>query len=145
MACLSDWERFANEPSTLPDLVRCALLHEQFEAIHPFNDGNGRIGRLLVTLFLVERGRLSQPLLYLSEYIEANRQDYYDSLQRVRTRGDWTNWLLFFLEGVATTGLRALTQTTGLIALREQLRREFMDQPHHVPLVDPLFASPYST
>ena len=143
--CLSDWERFVNGPSLLPDLIRCALLHEQFEAIHPFNDGNGRIGRLLVTLFLVERKRLSQPLLYLSEYIEAHRQDYYDSLQRVRTHGDWMNWLLFFLEGVTTTGRRALDQTSRLIDLRKHVRSLFMDRPRLIPLVDPLFALPYMT
>ncbi len=145
MTCLSDWERFVNEPSRIPDLIRCALLHEQFEAIHPFNDGNGRVGRLLVALFLVERGRLSQPLLYLSEFIEANRQSYYDSLQRVRTRGDWTNWLLFFLEGIAVTGRRALDQTTRLLDLRESARQRLASRPRPLALIDPLLANPYMT
>jgi Fic family protein len=75
-------------------------MHEQFEAIHPFLDGNGRVGRLLITLFLNERERLSQPLLYLSAYLESHRQEYYDALQRVRTDGDWHSWLCFFLKGV---------------------------------------------
>jgi Fic family protein len=88
---LSDWERYIHRQDDTPDLIRCALLHEQFEAIHPFLDGNGRVGRLLITLFLIERGRLSQPLLYLSAYIEAHRQDYYDLLQHVRTECDWND------------------------------------------------------
>src|SRR4030067_3215383 len=86
---LNGWEKFLHQRDQHPDLVHCALMHEHFEAIHPFLDGNGRIGRLLITLFLIERERLSQPLLYLSAYIEAHRQDYYDLLQRVRTHGDW--------------------------------------------------------
>jgi len=84
----------------LPDLVQCALVHEQFEAIHPFLDGNGRVGRLLIALFLVEHGRLSQPLLYLSAFFEAHRQEYYDRLQTVRAVVDWTSWIRFFLTGV---------------------------------------------
>ena len=145
MECLTDWERFINEPSPMPDLVRCALMHEHFEAIHPFNDGNGRIGRLLVTLFLIERGRLSRPLLYLSEYIEAHRQEYYQGLQGVRTRGDWINWLLFFLDGVAVTARRAFDQTTQLIEWREWARAEFARSVRLVALIDPLLANPYMT
>ena len=76
---------------------QCAVMHEQFEAIHPFLDGNGRVGRLLITLILIEGGRLSLPLLYLSQYFEARRQEYYNSLQRVRTEGDWLGWLMYFL------------------------------------------------
>lgn len=143
--CLTDWERFANEPSPLPDLIRCALMHEQFEAIHPFNDGNGRLGRLLVTLFLVGQDRLSQPLLYLSEFIEANRLAYYASLQRVRTHGDWIGWILFFLEGVSVTGRRALSQTGQLIDLRERLRKDLEQRPKLIALIDPLLANPYMT
>ncbi len=145
MECLTRWERFINEPSPIPDLVRCALMHEHFEAIHPFNDGNGRIGRLLVTMFLVERGRLSRPLLYLSEYIEANRDGYYTSLQRVRTHGDWANWVLYFLEGVSITGRRALDQTIRLIDLREAWRSRLGQHPRLVALIDPLLANPYMT
>jgi Fic family protein len=145
MECLSAWERFTNEPTDLPELVVCALMHEQFEAIHPFNDGNGRVGRLLVTLFLVSRGRLSQPLLYLSEFVEANRQDYYDCLQRVRTHGDWTRWLMFFLDGVVETGRRALDQTTRLIAFREEARARLLMSPRPAALIDPLLSNPYMT
>ncbi len=143
--CLTAWERFVNEPSPLPDLIRCALMHEQFEAIHPFNDGNGRVGRLLVTLFLIERNRLSQPLLYLSEFIEANRLAYYESLQRVRTHGDWVNWILFFLEGVSVTARRAVGQTSQLIDYRETLLKELKSRPKLIVLIDPLLANPYMT
>ncbi len=94
---LAQWERYLNEPDGLPVLVQCALMHVQFESIHPFWDGNGRVGRLLITLFLVERRRLSQPLLYLSAYIEDHRQDYYELLQRTRTHGDWVSWLAMAL------------------------------------------------
>src|SRR5204863_10032822 len=100
MEVLGAWEQFLHERNRVPDLVQCALVHEQFEAIHPFLDGNGRVGRLLITLFLIERGRLSQPLLYLSAYIEQHRREYYDSLQAVRTDGAWKGWLGFFLSGV---------------------------------------------
>jgi len=86
---------------SLPPLVQIALAHYQFEAIHPFLDGNGRVGRLLVTLFLVERGALPTPLLYLSAFFEATRSEYYARLREVSTAGDWTNWLGYFLNGVA--------------------------------------------
>jgi Fic family protein len=105
---LFDWEKFLHQRDTLPELVQCALMHEQFEAIHPFLDGNGRVGRLLITLFLIERGRLSQPLLYLSEYIERHKQDYYDALQRVRTHGAWSEWLRYFFEGVRWSAARGV-------------------------------------
>jgi len=85
MAALDNWESFLHSRESFPDLIQCALMHEQFEAIHPFLDGNGRVGRLLITLFLIERGRLSQPLFYPSQYFEARRQGYYTALQRVRT------------------------------------------------------------
>ena len=92
-------------------------MHEQFEAIHPFLDGNGRVGRLLITLFLIERGRMSQPLLYLSQYFEASRQKYYTALQRVRTEGDWLGWLMYFLEGVVLTARQALHHADELMNL----------------------------
>jgi Fic family protein len=100
---LSDWEGYLHKRDSMPDLIQCAILHEQFEAIHPFLDGNGRVGRLLITLFLIERGRLSQPLLYLSDFIEGHRSDYYELLQRIRTHGEWIPWIRFFLAGVEAT------------------------------------------
>lgn len=127
----------------MPDLVQCALMHEQFEAIHPFLDGNGRVGRLLITLFLIERKRLAQPLLYLSEFIEAHRQDYYDCLQRVRSHGDWRTWLLYFLRGVEETAGRAVSQAARLTDLRETLGRRLSKSAAARNLLDALFVNPY--
>jgi Fic family protein len=143
MECLADWELFLHQRARLPDLVQCAVMHEQFEAIHPFLDGNGRIGRLLITLFLVERGRLSQPLLYLSAYIEAHRQEYYEALQRVRTDGDWAGWLRFFLAGVEETAREAMGQAVRLTDLHDGLRRRLHQKPKAAALLDELFANPY--
>jgi Fic family protein len=142
---LADWERFVHERGRVPDLIQCALMHEQFEAIHPFLDGNGRIGRLLITLFLAERGRLSQPLLYLSEFIERHRQEYYERLQRVRSDGDWSGWIAYFLEGVRWTARRALKQASQLTDLREDMRRRLRDRGKALALVDELFVNPYIT
>ena len=140
---LHHWELFLHERDSMPDLVQCALIHEQFEAIHPFLDGNGRVGRLLVTLFLVERGRLRQPLLYLSDFIEAHRDEYYEGLQRVRTHGDWNGWLLYFLTGVTETARKAVRQADQLMHLRERLRRKLLTQPRALILIDELFKNPY--
>lgn len=142
---LAEWERFLHEREKFPDLIQCALIHEQFEAIHPFLDGNGRVGRLLITLFLIERGRLSQPLLYLSAYIEAHRQDYYDLLQRVRTDGDWMAWLRFFITGVAETAGEAVQHAGRLMDLREKFRARLNDKPKALALLDELFINPYMT
>ena len=140
---LSDWERFLHIRDRLPDLIQCALMHEQFEAIHPFLDGNGRIGRLLITLFLMERGRLSQPLLYLSAYFEAHRQSYYDRLQRVRTDGDWAGWIRFFLTGVTETGQEGVQRAGRLMKLRERFQRRLREKPKALALLDHLFINPY--
>lgn len=142
---LEAWETYLHRYDELPDLIQCALMHEHFEAIHPFLDGNGRIGRLLITLFLVERERLSRPLLYLSEYIEANRQQYYDCLHRIRTEGDWQGWLQYFLRGVAVTAARARAHAARLMDLRETLRTEFTEPPRADKLIDALFINPFIT
>jgi Fic family protein len=142
---LADWERFLHERDRLPDLVQCALMHEQFETIHPFLDGNGRVGRLLITLFLIERGRLSQPLLYLSAYIERTRRTYYDLLQRVRTHADWSEWLLYFLAGVEETARQAVDQARLLQSLRERYRRRLARKAKALVLLDQLFVNPYIT
>jgi Fic family protein len=143
MECLANWELFLHQRGRLPDLIQCAVMHEQFEAIHPFLDGNGRVGRLLITLFLVERGRLSQPLLYLSAYIEARRQEYYEALQRVRTDGDWPGWLRYFLAGVEETAREAMIQAGRLMDLHDGLRRRLHQKPKAAALLDELFANPY--
>ncbi len=140
--CLDAWEKFLHERFVLPDLVQCALMHAQFETLHPFADGNGRVGRLLITLFLVERQRLSQPLLYLSAFIEANKTEYYERLQRTRTRGDWRGWLDYFLHGVEVTARLAAEQVTALIDLRDRYRSRFQGQAGVLTLIDALFENP---
>ncbi len=142
---LAEWESFLHVRGKLPDLVQCALMHEHFEAIHPFLDGNGRVGRLLITLFLVERKRLPQPLLYLSAFIEAHRQDYYDLLQRCRTHGEWTQWIQFFLTGVKETAVEAVERSSRLMELRERWRKEFRENARALILLDELFLNPYIT
>lgn len=139
---LSAWEKFLHVRDTLPDLVQCALIHEHFEAIHPYLDGNGRIGRLLITLFLVERSRLSQPLLYLSDYIERHRDEYYRLLLRVRTDGDWASWVRFFLAGVEETSRDAVRRVRKLIDLRELLLRDDYGRGS-AALVSQLFVRPH--
>ena len=143
--CLSAWEQFLHVRGTMPDLVQCALMHEHFEAIHPFLDGNGRIGRLLVVLFLIERRRLSQPLLYLSSYIEQHRETYYDRLQRVSTHGEWYAWLHFFLVAVRDTALNATEQAQSILKLRDEYRAKLVKEHKALALLDELFVNPYTT
>jgi Fic family protein len=144
-ACLASWESFLHVRGELPDLIQCALMHEQFEAIHPFLDGNGRVGRLLITLFLIERERLSQPLLYLSAYIERNRDEYYELLQAVRTRGAWSKWIGYFLRGVADISKEAVERSGRLLTLRETLRKKLANHGAAVRLLDELFKNPFIT
>ena len=115
MACLGDLETFLHTEDGLPVLIKAGLIHLQFETIHPFLDGNGRIGRLLITLFLCANGVLKEPLLYLSLYFKTHRQDYYRLLQEVREHGTWETWLEFFLNGVAETANQAF-ESAGRIA-----------------------------
>jgi Fic family protein len=143
LEALSDWERFLHVRDRTPDLIQCALMHEQFEAIHPFLDGNGRVGRLLIPLFLIERGRLSQPLLYLSAYFEAHRQEYYDHLQGVRMDGEWVGWLRFFLTGMAETAREGVRLAGQLMDLRESFRKRLREKPKALALLDELFLNPY--
>jgi Fic family protein len=108
MECLDGFERFLHdERHKLPILVEAGLVHVQFESIHPFLDGNGRVGRLLITLLLCSKGVLTEPLLYPSLYLKTNRSQYYDLLQRVRTDGAWEDWLAFFLDGMAAAAREA--------------------------------------
>jgi len=121
-AALHDFERFLQRDERQPVLVEAALAHAQFETIHPFLDGNGRVGRLLITFLLVHRGVLRAPLLYLSHYLKLHRTEYYDRLTNVRARGDWEGWLRFFLEGVATTAAEAAETAERIFELRESHR-----------------------
>ena len=124
MECLDSFEKFLHdETQTLPLLVQLGLIHVQFETIHPFLDGNGRLGRLLITLLLCARGALREPLLYLSLYFKTHRAAYYDLLQRVRTQGVWEEWLAFFLEGAEVTAKQAADTAVELIRLFEADRK----------------------
>jgi Fic family protein len=146
MGCLDSWERFLHVTS-LPPLVQVGLVHSQFEAIHPFLDGNGRIGRLLITLFLVERRILPRPLLYLSAFFEATRRDYYDRLLAVTERGEWEAWIEYFLNGVARQAEDTLNRAERINTLLEKWRMAVAGSSSKVPaaLVDRLAENPYWT
>jgi Fic family protein len=120
MGCLDAFEKFIHQPTPdIPPLIKAGLIHLQFESIHPFLDGNGRLGRLLITLYLCAENVLKQPLLYLSLYFKQHRDDYYRLLQEVRDRGDWEAWLEFFLDGVAKTADQASDTAAKIVALFE--------------------------
>ena len=123
MECLGELERFLHD-STLPPLVHAALAHAQFEAIHPFLDGNGRVGRLLITLLLVERNVLPSPLLYLSAYFEATRQEYYAHLLAITQSGAWEDWLIYFLRGVSTQSEDAVARIRRVVDLFDRSREK---------------------
>ena len=146
MGCLDAWEKFLHD-TTLPPLVQVALAHSQFEAIHPFLDGNGRVGRLLITLFLVERGIMPTPLLYLSAFFEATRRDYYDRLLGVTERGEWGGWIEYFLNGVARQAEDALNRAERINELLKKWRMAVAGSSSKVPatLVDRLAENPYWT
>jgi len=123
---MQDLEQFINAelldlPIKVPHLIKIALIHYQFETIHPFLDGNGRIGRLLITLYLLDKNLLQKPTLYLSDYFERNRRDYYDNLTQVRIKNDLENWLLFFLEGVIQTAKKSIQAFKDINQLRNKI------------------------
>jgi Fic family protein len=144
--CLAAWEKFIHE-SDLPPLVTIALAHYQFEAIHPFLDDNGRVGRLLITLFLIERKILPTPLLYLSAFFEATRRDYYEGLRGISARGAWQDWLEYFLQGIARMSEDALSRATRINDLLAGWRSKLAGQSTNMPLrvVDLLAANPFLT
>lgn len=143
---LGAWEKFLHDES-LPPLVQTALMHYQFEAIHPFLDGNGRVGRLLITLLLMQRGVLPLPLLYLSAFFEATRRDYYDSLRAVTERGAWEDWMLYFFNGVARQCEDALSRAERINQQLEQWRHRVSRSGSRVAirLLDLLGANPFIT
>ncbi|MGD0092226.1 MAG: Fic family protein [Planctomycetota bacterium] len=119
---LDNLEKFLHERDVLPPLIHCGLAHAQFETIHPFLDGNGRVGRLLITFLLCEQKILSSPLLYLSLYLKTHRQEYYDRLMAVRTDGNWESWLKFFLRGVQEVSASATATAKAIIEIRDRHR-----------------------
>ncbi len=146
LACLTDWENFLQQ-SPLPPLIQAALAHYQFEAIHPFLDGNGRLGRLMITLFLIEHSVLSTPLLHLSAFFEATRRDYYARLQGVSDRGEWDAWLQYFLNGVARQAEDALGRAERINRLLSDWRIAVAGTSSRVRsiMLDMLAANPFLT
>lgn len=146
-AALDNLEKYMHDDAPVPLLVKVGLIHGQFETIHPFLDGNGRMGRLLITLLLCEQGALQRPLLYLSYYFKQNRAEYYDRLQAVRDAGDWESWLKFFLRGVALVADEAAVTARGVEDLREKDRRAITDHlgrsaGNGLVLLEQLYQSP---
>ncbi len=143
---MAEFERFLHQPGRIPPLVHCGLAHAQFENIHPFVDGNGRMGRLLITLLLMHHGVLQRPLLYLSHYLHEHRQSYVDHLQQVHDGGDWEGWITFFLRGVAAVAAEAAATARAILAMKDvhtaQLRGLSRGNPRAGALVDALMAQP---
>jgi Fic family protein len=127
-SALGELERFLHQESPYSTLIEVGLAHAQFETIHPFLDGNGRVGRLLNTFLLVQRGILRRPLLYLSYYFKLHRTEYYDRLTAVRVKGDWEGWLAFFLRGIAQTAREATTTAERIFELRERHRAAIIER-----------------
>lgn len=144
---MADWERYARKSRELPPLVQAAILHAQFELIHPFMDGNGKIGRMAMNLYLLCRGRLKHPVLLLSPYFERTRREYYQALRGVSHEGQWEKWVLYFLRGVAQESDRLLAVAQRLNALREETRERLIARraaPTVLQLVDTLLDNPYT-
>jgi Fic family protein len=141
---LRDFEGFLHDGAGLPLLVKAGFAHAQFESIHPFLDGNGRVGRLLITFLLVYGGALRAPLLYLSYYLKLHRSEYYDRLMAVRTKGDWEGWMRFFLRGVAETAKEATDTAEQIFDLRERHRSLVMEEAgaNGLKLLSTLFQRP---
>lgn len=142
-AALADLEQFLHDRYSLPVSIQCAVTHLQFETIHPFLDGNGRIGRLLVPLMLHQREVMARPLLYISHYLKANRHEYYDRLMDVRVNGNWEGWVKFFLTGVAAVGHEAADTAKRIVQFRTEAHQTAarMGKPE-LALIDHLFKHP---
>jgi Fic family protein len=143
---LDNLEKFMHDSADLPVLVKAALLHAQFETIHPFLDGNGRVGRLLITFYLCQQQVLSKPLLYLSEYFKKYRSDYYERLDSYHEKDDIEGWVKFFLEGVSLTAQNAVSTTRKILKLREQDLEKVMSMgrsQNGKRLLDSLYKRPY--
>ena len=143
---LTDLEQFIHDDHDLPPLIATALARYQFETIHPFLDGNGRLGRLLIVFLLMERDLLPSPLLYLSGFFESHRSDYYDRLQAVRERGQMQEWLQFFLTAVTTQATDAVDRAEQLVDLREEYRQRLAGRRARLPeVIDLVFENPIVT
>ncbi|HLF72604.1 MAG TPA: Fic family protein [Dehalococcoidia bacterium] len=146
MTCLSDWEAFVHDEGPLPTLIKCALLHYQFEAIHPFVDGNGRVGRLLLLIYLLDRKYISTPIFYLSPFFARHRDSYYSLLRGITERSEWEEWIEFFLRGVIVQSRDGLKRTENLIELQQKYRERLQRASRSVQrLLDLLFSTPAIT
>lgn len=149
MDAMGELELFLHKGSELPMLINCALIHYQFETIHPFLDGNGRLGRLLITFYLYWKSALQYPLLYLSYYLKMHRQEYYDRLNLVRERGDYEQWICFFLKGIIWTSESALQTIKNLFQLQEDHKKRLiakkLSTPYAMALLDYLSERPHLT
>ncbi len=148
---MSDFEKFLHADDIhTPHLIRIAMLHYQFETIHPFLDGNGRMGRLLITLYLVDKGLMIKPALYLSDFFEHNRSLYYDNLHRVRTHNDMAQWLKFFLVGVIETAESSIQTFKSILLLKDKMEKDILPQfgsrqKKAIELVNFLYSQPFVT
>ena len=146
---LADLEAFIMADDRIPPLIKIGLVHAQFETIHPFIDGNGRMGRLFITFYLCQKGILARPLLYLSIYLKQHREEYYSLLQEIRIEGDWESWLKFFLRGIIEVSKEALANAREIITLKERLIGTLVKNNagglNAVRLLDLLFTKPVVT
>ncbi|MCK4532393.1 Fic family protein [bacterium] len=143
---LGQWEKFLHADDSIAPLIKCALMHYQFEAIHPFLDGNGRVGRLLITFYLYEKGYLEYPILYLSDFFEKYRSEYYDLLLGVSQAGHWDEWLKYFLRGVAKQAKAAEETGHKILSLQHKYRQQLHEKSVSTPvfqLLDMLFLNPF--
>lgn len=141
---LENWEAYLSNEEVDP-ILQVALAHAQFEIIHPFKDGNGRIGRILIPLLMYRRGLLQRPMFYLSEYLEERRQDYYDFLLAITSEGDWNSWVLFFCDAVKTQAIRNNLRVANIFQLYQELKIKFADttgSKHAVASLDAFFNRP---
>ncbi len=142
---LRNLEMFLHDEQTFPALIHAAIAHAQFETIHPFLDGNGRVGRLLITLLLMQRGVLSRPLLYLSHYLKRHRGEYYDRLTGIREDGNWESWIAFFLRGVAETSREASQVSRAIVLMKDEHTQSDGFGINEVKLLNYLFQRPITT
>ncbi len=145
---MSDLEQFLHTRNSVPDIIKIAIIHYQFETIHPFLDGNGRIGRILIPLYLVSKGLLSKPLFYMSAFFEANKDDYYKKLMNARLKNDFSDWIMFFLRGVEQTAKHGIETLMAILEMKNNLTKKIHDESgnrssNNLRLFDELFKTPF--
>lgn len=144
MPALDNWEKYINNEEQ-ENLITCAIMHAQFEMIHPFFDGNGRLGRMLIPLFLYQKECICKPVFYMSEYFEADRQEYYRKLNGISSNGNWDDWIEFFLNGIIKQSNKNIEKSKEIIKLYEEMKKQFADVTHStfaINVLDNLFKKP---